>query len=175
MPPHKKMKEPSQRPGSRPAVAHRNCYPMKRLCVLVCLLLSKVLFAGIVVKSIPTTQGEMARKGIVIRKTSQVAPIPASTIEIEVTLNPGDGSFQQSILIVATDPVSSRSLKDLDLSYEEKATRTERSQKQKPTFSVIGKERERAYVAIEVLVGFDQMAIYHRYLLPVSEMQDEKG
>ncbi len=147
---------------------------MKRVCILVCLLFTNALFAGIVVKSIPTSQVEMAKKGIRIHKTSQDAPVPVCTIEIDVAPNPGEGTFTQSILIVAAGPVASHSLGDLDLHYESKATRTERTKKPKISFSVFGKEIKHAYVAIELLVGHDKMAIYHRYLLPVSEMQDEK-
>lgn len=147
---------------------------MKRLLILVCLFSPGLLFAGIVVKPVPISQQEMEKKGIRIQKRTEDSPVPVSVIEIEVALPPEEGSFEQSILIVASAPVTSDSLRSLDSYYESHAVRTERTKERKVSFSVFGKEAKAAYIAVVVLVGFDKMAIYHRYLLPVSEMQDEK-
>lgn len=147
---------------------------MKRLLILVCLFSPGLLFAGIVVKPVPISQQEMEKKGIRIQKRTEDSPVPVSVIEIEVALPPEEGSFEQSILIVASAPVTSDSLRSLDSYYESHAVRTERTKERKVLFSVFGKEAKAAYIAVVVLVGFDKMAIYHRYLLPVSEMQDEK-
>ncbi len=143
---------------------------MRKLFLLGLLLQFQTAFAGVEMKPVVITQGELAEKGIKVRKTPEESPLPAWRIEVEIDTKLENGTYKSCELVILDRPVYSETLREIEHYLRDKAVRTESSKETKMSFTIFAKEAGRAYVAIVVRTGVDR---YCRYLLAASELMEE--
>ncbi|PTY01722.1 hypothetical protein DB347_25385 [Opitutaceae bacterium EW11] len=127
---------------------------------------------GIVLKPIVVSAKDLEGKGVVVRRESHGKPFRTTDVTVKVGIKKDEGTFEQCVFVLASEDVSVRSLADLDRSLEATATRVERTKLHEASYTLFGSQVSRSYLAIEVLVGFDRMPVYHRYLVTVESIPD---
>jgi hypothetical protein len=144
---------------------------MRTSFFLAFLFLSQVAFAQREIRLEVISQAQLFGKGIKVRKVDETSTLPMCRIDVDISMKEGTGTYRLCELVVLDCPVYPETLRGIEYHLKEKAVRTETTEETQKSFTLFGKEEKRAYIAVMVL---RETGDFDRYLLPASEMKNEK-
>ena len=147
---------------------------MRTIATLAFLFFATRAFGGIWIETVVVSTADLRAKGIDATKHKETGVISSVSIAVSIGQLPDKDHYQQTRLVVLNQPISIESLRDLDSGYDRPARRQE-STKRSASFTVFGKEDERAYLAFDVRIDDDSPMAHERHYLILVSLLDEKN